>query len=38
MTSSPPSSRSGENVLGTAEDVCRLYGYRRIETPGFEDT
>jgi histidyl-tRNA synthetase len=21
-----------------AEDVCRLYGYRRIDTPGFEDT
>ncbi|HEU0304311.1 MAG TPA: histidine--tRNA ligase, partial [Gaiellaceae bacterium] len=25
-------------VLGAAEDVCRLYGYRRIDTPVFEDT
>jgi histidyl-tRNA synthetase len=25
-------------VRGEMEDVCRLYGYRRIDTPGFEDT
>jgi histidyl-tRNA synthetase len=25
-------------VLDTAEELCRLYGYRRIQTPGFEDT
>jgi histidyl-tRNA synthetase len=25
-------------VTGTIEDVCRLYGYRPIQTPGFEDT
>ncbi len=25
-------------VTGEMEDVCRLYGYRRIDTPGFEDT
>ena len=25
-------------VLDAAEDICRLYGYRRIQTPGFEDT
>lgn len=27
-----------ERALGTAQDVCRLFGYRRIQTPGFEDT
>jgi histidyl-tRNA synthetase len=25
-------------VRGEMEAVCRLYGYRRIDTPGFEDT
>ena len=25
-------------VRGEMEEVCRLYGYRRIDTPGFEDT
>ena len=25
-------------VTGTMEDVCRVYGYRPIQTPGFEDT
>ena len=25
-------------VEGEMEDVCRLYGYRRIDTPAFEDT
>ena len=25
-------------VTGEMEDVCALYGYRRIDTPGFEDT
>ncbi len=25
-------------VLGAAEELLRLYGYRRIQTPGFEDT
>jgi histidyl-tRNA synthetase len=25
-------------VTQTMEDVCRLYGYRPIQTPGFEDT
>ena len=27
-----------QRVLGEAEEVCRLYGYRRIQTPAFEDT
>jgi histidyl-tRNA synthetase len=25
-------------VMGELEDVCSLYGYRRIDTPGIEDT
>ena len=25
-------------VTGTMEDVCRVYGYRAIQTPGIEDT
>jgi histidyl-tRNA synthetase len=25
-------------VMGEMKDVCRLYGYRRIDTPAFEDT
>jgi histidyl-tRNA synthetase len=27
-----------QRVLGEIADVCRLYGYRRIDTPVFEDT
>ncbi len=27
-----------QKVVGTAEEVSALYGYRRIQTPGFEDT
>ena len=27
-----------QRVLGEAERLCALYGYRRIATPGFEDT
>ena len=27
-----------ERVTGEVERLCRLYGYRRILTPGFEDT
>jgi len=27
-----------QRVLGEAERLCALYGYRRIQTPGFEDT
>jgi histidyl-tRNA synthetase len=27
-----------QRVLGEAERLCRLYGYRKIVTPGFEDT
>jgi histidyl-tRNA synthetase len=27
-----------ERVLGEAEQLCTLYGYRKIVTPGFEDT
>ncbi len=27
-----------ERILGTAEDVSALYGYGRIQTPGFEET
>jgi histidyl-tRNA synthetase len=26
------------HVIATAEELFRLYGYRRIQTPGFEDT
>jgi histidyl-tRNA synthetase len=26
------------SVTGTMEDVCRVYGYRPIQTPGIEDT
>ena len=26
------------HVVRTAEEVSRLYGYGRIQTPGFEDT
>ncbi len=34
----PADQSAWERALGTAEDVCRLFGYRRIQTPGFEDT
>jgi histidyl-tRNA synthetase len=27
-----------QKVVGTAEELSRLYGYGRIQTPGFEDT
>jgi histidyl-tRNA synthetase len=27
-----------QSVTGQMEKVCALYGYRRIDTPGFEDT
>jgi histidyl-tRNA synthetase len=27
-----------QRVMGEMERVCALYGYRRIQTPGFEDT
>ena len=27
-----------QRVLGEAERLCVLYGYRKIQTPGFEDT
>jgi histidyl-tRNA synthetase len=34
----PSEQPSWEHVLGTADEVCRLYGYRRVQTPAFEDT
>jgi histidyl-tRNA synthetase len=34
----PSEQPAWEHVLGTADEVCRLYGYRRIQTPAFEDT
>jgi len=34
----PSEQPAWRRVLGAAEDVCRLYGYRRIGTPAFEDT
>jgi histidyl-tRNA synthetase len=27
-----------QRMIGEAEHLCALYGYRRIDTPGFEDT
>jgi histidyl-tRNA synthetase len=27
-----------QRLIGEAERLCALYGYRRIDTPGFEDT
>jgi histidyl-tRNA synthetase len=27
-----------QQVIGEAERLCALYGYRKIDTPGFEDT
>jgi histidyl-tRNA synthetase len=34
----PSEQPAWRRVLGTADDVCRLYGYERIDTPVFEDT
>jgi len=34
----PAEQPAWSRVLGAAQEVCRLYGYRRIQTPGFEDT
>jgi histidyl-tRNA synthetase len=34
----PAEQPAWSRVLGEVEEVCRLYGYRRIQTPGFEDT
>ena len=34
----PSEQPAWRRVIGAAEDVCRLYGYRRIDTPAFEDT
>jgi histidyl-tRNA synthetase len=34
----PSEQPSWRRVVGAAEDVCHLYGYRRIDTPAFEDT
>jgi histidyl-tRNA synthetase len=34
-----PSEQSlWQRVIGEAERLCALYGYRKIDTPGFEDT
>jgi histidyl-tRNA synthetase len=34
----PSEQPQWQRVLGEAERLCALYGYRRIVTPGFEDT
>jgi histidyl-tRNA synthetase len=34
----PREQPSWERVIGAAEELLRLYGYRPIQTPGFEDT
>jgi histidyl-tRNA synthetase len=34
----PPEQSRWRRVLGEADAVCQLYGYRRIDTPLFEDT
>ena len=34
----PSEQPAWRRVVGAAEDVCRLYGYRPIQTPVFEDT
>ena len=34
----PSEQPAWRRVLGAAEEVCRLYGYRPISTPVFEDT
>jgi histidyl-tRNA synthetase len=33
-----PADATWWHLVGTMEDVARLYGWRRIQTPGFEDT
>ena len=33
-----PSDRPWWHVVRTIEELTRLYGYGRIQTPGFEDT
>ena len=37
-TSCRPTSRSGGTSIRTIEEQCALYGWSRIQTPGFEDT
>ena len=34
----PPEQPQWRWVIETMQELCRLYGYRRIDTPGFEDT
>ena len=34
----PPEQPQWRWVFRTMEELCRLYGYRRIDTPGIEDT
>jgi histidyl-tRNA synthetase len=34
----PAEQPAWRRAAESAEDVCRLYGYRRIDTPAFEDT
>jgi histidyl-tRNA synthetase len=34
----PAAQPRRRRVIETMEEVCRLYGYRRIDTPGVEDT
>jgi histidyl-tRNA synthetase len=34
----PPEQPEWRWVIETMQELCRLYGYRRIDTPGFEDT
>jgi histidyl-tRNA synthetase len=34
----PAEQPAWQRVTAVADDVCRLYGYRRIQTPAFEDT
>jgi histidyl-tRNA synthetase len=34
----PSDQPSWREVVGSAEELLRLYGYRPIQTPGFEDT
>jgi histidyl-tRNA synthetase len=34
----PPEQPRWRWVIDTMQELCRLYGYRRIDTPGIEDT
>ena len=34
----PAAQPRRRHVVATMEEVCRVYGYRRIDTPGVEDT